>query len=237
MSARNGQIAQAQNLIDRSINAIAADRMDQISYYETILNLNNRDILSLDADSKNLAQDQLNLKKGDLQRAQATADYVKQLLLDPATAALMGEAGVRLNDSVEQINSKLQNAQYYQDVREQSNAISLQGGVPVLDPSGVPAKQLVTFTDSRGKEHYYKMPASGSGGGSALAESLISKELAGLFGVDVEDISDDSVVPDILSISNSVVSPNFTPTTIGAIHTDNLGRRWQFTSTGWILIG
>ena len=61
ISARNGQIAQAENLIDRSINAIAADRQDRLFYYETILDLNRRDILSLDTDSKNIAQEQLNL--------------------------------------------------------------------------------------------------------------------------------------------------------------------------------
>jgi len=162
INARNGQIGQAQNTIDRAVRAIEADRADEISYYQTILELNNRDILSLDEDSKNIAQEQLDLVKGDLNRAQATQDYVKQLMLDPATASLMGEAGVSLTDSVETINSKMVNAQYARDVREMSNEIAVEGGQAVVDPSSVPAGQLISLTDSRGVVRHYKVPIGSS---------------------------------------------------------------------------
>lgn len=159
MSARNSQIAVAENMIDRTVSAINADRKDEINYYETILNLNNRDIVSLDKQSQDIANEQLGLIKGDLERAQATQDYVKKLLIDPATAGLLGQAGVTLNDSVEGINSKLAQAQYVNEVREASNEISLKGGVAVVDPSKVPADRLVTIVDSRGVKHYYQTPA------------------------------------------------------------------------------
>lgn len=235
ISARNGQIAQAQTFIDRSIGAIAADRQDQISYYETIINLNNRDILSLDADSKQIAEEQLNLKKLDLENAQATANYVKQLLLDPATAGLMGQAGVKLTDSVESINSKLVTAQFSNELREQANEIALKGGVPIVDPSSVPANQLVSFTDSRGQKHYYKMPATG-GSGSALADNLIAEEVSRRLGVNTDSVNDSNIVSDILELGNQVIAPSFTPSMMGAIYTDSLGRQWQFTSQGWILL-
>jgi hypothetical protein len=179
INARNGQIAQAQNTIDRSVRAIEADRADEISYYETIINLNNRDILSLDEDSKKIAQEQLDLVKGDLTRAQATQDYVKQLMLDPATAALMGEAGVSLTDSVESINAKMTNAQYAREVKDMSNEVGLEGGQAVVDPSSVPAGQLITLTDSRGVKRYYKVPVgsklANTGSGGSKLGSVESK--------------------------------------------------------------
>lgn len=159
MSARNSQISVAENMIDRTVSAINADRKDEISYYETILNLNNRDIVSLDKQSQDIANEQLGLIKGDLERAQATQDYVKKLLIDPATAGLLGQAGVTLNDSVESINGKLAQAQYVNEVREASNEISLKGGVAVVDPSKVPADRLITIVDSKGVKHYYQTPA------------------------------------------------------------------------------
>lgn len=159
MAARNSQITVAENLIDRSINAIAQDRNDQLSYYNTILTLNNQDKLSLTEDNKLIAQQQVALLQGDLQQAQATANYVKQLMLDPANAQLMADSGVTLNDSIEVINQKLAQGSYLQEVREMTNAFTAEGARPITNPDGVPAKQLRSFTDSRGVTHYYKMPA------------------------------------------------------------------------------
>lgn len=172
MSARNSQISVAENMIDRSINAIAADRQDQLSYYETVLSLNRQDMLSLDKESKDMAQQQIDLIKNDLTRAQDTADYVKKLLIDPATAKLMGQAGVSLNDSVEQINAKIENAQYANEVAEMSNQMELGGAVAVINPQSVPANQLRTLTDSRGVKHYYKAEPGTFGvpGGNTVSE-------------------------------------------------------------------
>ena len=76
----------------------------------------------------------------------------------------MGEAGVSLNDSVDNINAKLTIAQNNREVREFSNEITMKGGVAVADPSSVPANQLVSYKDANGVTHYYKMPASSSDG-------------------------------------------------------------------------
>ncbi len=162
INARNGQIAVAENMIDRSVGAITADRQDQIAYYETILNLNRQDIVSLDNESKKLAEEQLNLKKTDLTNAQAAVNMIKELMVDPNTALLMAQGGVSLNDSVETINSKLANAQYANEVKEQANKITLEGGVAVVNPSTVPASQLRSFIDSRGTVHYYRVPKDGT---------------------------------------------------------------------------
>lgn len=252
INARNGQIAQAQNMIDRSVNAITADRMDQLSYYNTVLSLANRDIIMLDAESKDIAKQQIDLIKNDLDRANATVDYVKQLLLNPDTAGLMGSAGVKLTDSVEQINAKLQTATYTQELRDYSNQISLQGGTPVLDPSGVPANQLVSFTDSRGKTHYYKMPATGSGGFdmgsfmSSLSDYGVSpeasSELTSIIDQVVSEtggasgISSNSTNPNQSSQTMSVQPPIFTPLGGPGTHYKDpaTGVTWVYQSSGWV---
>ncbi len=185
MNARNGQIAQAQNMIDRSINAIAADRNDQLGYYNTILELNRQDILSLDKESKAIAEQQVGLLANDLSRAQDTQDYVKKLLIDPATAQLMGEAGVTLSDSVATINAKIGQAQYAREVKEMSNEVTLAGGQAVLDPKGIPADQLRTFVDSQGVKHYYKMPATG-GSGAKIGSTEYTASIRSLAVDDLE---------------------------------------------------
>jgi len=168
INARNGQISVAENMIDRSINAIAADRQDQLSYYQTVLNLNNQKLLSLDAESIKMADAQVGLIKEDLDRAQVTADYIKKLLVDPATASLLGAAGVSLNDSVKDINRKLTTAQTNKDIVDFSNNIALQGGVAVVNPTGVEAGKLIAYTDANGGKHYYKLaPTKGTGSASA----------------------------------------------------------------------
>lgn len=237
MAARNSQIAVAENLIDRTVNAMNQDRQDQLNYYNTILNLNNRDIISLDADSKKIADEQISLLKTDLSRAQETQDYVKQLLLDPNTAAIMGKAGVSLNDSIETITQKIGQAQYSQELLDMKNEITSQGGKPVASPAGIPDDQLVSFTDSQGVTHYYKMPASSSGS-SAFASDFIKKTLG------IDSIMDQTVpistdeYADIMSITDEVVAPNMSPSAgIGSTYIDSLGRKWIYESSGWRVAG
>lgn len=180
MSARNSQISTAFTMIDRTSSAITQDRNDQLSYYQTVLDLNSKDILSLDSQSQGLAKQQIQLLQDDNTRAQATVDYVKQLMINPDTASLMGQAGVTLNDSVDQINGKLQMAQYANEVKDMANQAAQNGYSIVVDPSKVPANQLVTLTDSQGKKYYYQKTVSSTAGGGTTAsyKAEFSKDAA-----------------------------------------------------------
>ena len=245
INARNGQIEQAYTMIDRSVGAIAADRQDRISYYETILTLNRQDIISLDEDNKTIATEQLDLLKGDLTRAQATADYVKELMLNPQTAQLMGQAGVTLNDSVEVINSKITRAQYANEVRDMNNQMVVSGYVSVLNPSTVSKDQLVTVTDSYGKKYYYKKAKTGNEG---FDTSGFIKDIKGLqdaandaknnggptkVNVDISSIWDDVFSSNSLSVIGG--APNFAPAGgVGTIWTDGAGTKWKYTQKGWV---
>lgn len=159
MAARNNQITVAENMIDRSINAIAQDRNDQLNYYNTILTLNNQDKLALTDENKTIALQQVALLQGDLEQAQTTANYVKRLMLNPATAQLVADSGVSLNDSVETINQKMAAGSYRQEINGIANQFTSEGATAITDPTGVPQKQLRSYTDSRGIIHYFKMPA------------------------------------------------------------------------------
>lgn len=113
MAARNNQINVAENMIDRSVNAVNADRKDQLNYYQTLLNFfdKQRDeegnkLINLDKEETAFLGAQIGLLENDLTRSQESADYIKKLMIDPETANLVAKAGVTLNDSPEEINKK-----------------------------------------------------------------------------------------------------------------------------------
>ena len=114
MSARNGQIAQAYNMIDRSVAATTADRLDQLSYYKTLYNFyeNQKDsegqkLVTLNSKESKFLDAQINLLESDMSQTQATANYLKEMMINPDTANLMAQAGVTLNDSIQTINEKM----------------------------------------------------------------------------------------------------------------------------------
>ena len=170
MSARNNQIGQAYNLIDRSVAAINADRQDQLSYYETILNLNESKQLRLDNESKRIAQEQVGLMKGDLQRAEKTADYIKELMISPEHAQLIADSGITLNDTIPDINKKIAEASKRQAVIDFSNEMALEGYKPTV--AGTPGAKAY---DVGGQKVYFTDPpvkaAGGSGGDGVVVRS------------------------------------------------------------------
>jgi hypothetical protein len=175
VNLQNTYLANAYQSIDRSIGHINADRQDQLNYYNTILNLANRDIIDLTDESRRIADMQTKLIENDFNNAQETVNTIKQLMIDPGSASLMAQAGVSLNDSVETINSKMAQAQYSMEVNEMANEITMEGGTPIVDPSSVPTDQLKSFTDSRGQVHYYKMPKEKTTGTGTASERSASE--------------------------------------------------------------
>jgi len=107
MDARNGQITQAYTMIDRTVAAVVADRNDELSYYNTILELNNNKLIKLDAEQAAIATTERNLAVKDVESAQATADYLKELMISPETAQFMADAGVSLTDSIDGVKTKM----------------------------------------------------------------------------------------------------------------------------------
>jgi len=162
MAARNSQIGQANNLIDRSVAAITADRKDKLSYYDTLLSLNNSKVLTLSAESKRIATEQVNLMKGDLERAEKTADYIKSLMISPEHAQLVADAGITLSDSVTEINAKLAKATKQQEIVDTTNELVAKGYTPVLAPGA----GIITLELGGQKVYFREPPVKTTGGGS-----------------------------------------------------------------------
>ena len=182
MNARNGQISQAGNLIDRSIAAITADRADNLAYYNTLLELNGKDIINLEKDQKKFLEAQINLIERDLQEAEERADTIRNMMINPNTAQLMGQAGVTLNDSIEEINTKIGNFTYTQEMRELHQGLKDQGleWIPTPDQlAGIPQDQIVRVTDSRGQVHQYRQvqPTVRQQGGFAQIVNPLTGEI------------------------------------------------------------
>ena len=134
IALRNDQISTAFTLIDRTTNAINADRQDQIVYYNSLLNFydsQKTDIKNLltvaMGDKKDIINAQINLLQSDLVNSEATAKAVKDLMLDPANAIMLQQSGITLNDSVETINTKMANWQAKQPVEVETQIVTAGG--------------------------------------------------------------------------------------------------------------
>lgn len=163
LAARNGQIGQAYNMIDRSVAAINADRKDQLDYYTTILNYyqnekdsEGRKLLDLTKEERKYAEAQIGLLEKDMASAQERADKIKEAMIDPDTAQAYAQAGVKLNDTEEEISKKLSDYSYSQEVSGISNDMAQDGYKRVIGTAPAGA-EVVTMTDSKGKTYqYYK---------------------------------------------------------------------------------
>ena len=241
ISAMDGNVGLANNEIDRAVNFIAQDRQDRITYYSSLLSISDRDIRLLDQEDINLAREQRSILEEDLTRIRNTADKVRDMMLNPATAKLVASSGITLNDSLETISVKMGNAQYAEEMREVANNMSMGGYTAVYDPKSVPANQLITVTDGQGKKHYYKKPTTGGGSSQAAIDWLTGQGYTvNPGGVTTNPKKIPTVTPQQLgslqSIMNQVLAPTITPSAgIGSKTIDPLGRTWIFERTGWRL--
>ena len=169
MASRNNQITVAENLIDRTTQAITADRQDQLTYYNALLSFYDKQvdtegnkILTLTQDEKDMIANQTKLIENDLATTQANADYIKGLMLDPATAQIVAQSGVTLNDTPEQVSQKFANFAYQEEIVNMNNQMALEGYNYVATPEqlkGKNAEDLKYMTDSKGNSRvYYKKP-------------------------------------------------------------------------------
>jgi nucleoid-associated protein YgaU len=157
MAARNSQISVATNLIDRGLNALSADKQDQLSYYNTILNLNNNKLLDLKKDSKEIANFKISQLENQLKTSQESADYIKKLMTTPSTATDIANAGITLNDSVTTINEKLAKYENQKEINDTANKLVTEGYKQTLVKT--PSSMEINIGD---KTLYFTPPTSKS---------------------------------------------------------------------------
>ncbi len=162
MASRNNQIVVAENMIDRSISVIEADRKDQLTYYQTILNFieTKKDtagnkLITLEKDEKDFVTKQINLLESDLATSKASVDFIKGLMLDPETASIVELSGVKLTDSITEIQAKFSEYSYRKERTDINNSMQIEGFELLALPSmtvGKSEEELTRITDSRGNE-------------------------------------------------------------------------------------
>jgi hypothetical protein len=172
MSARNNQIGEAYRMIDRSVQAITADRKDQINYYQTLLDFygsqkdeKGKKLLNLDKSQQQYIQAQISLAERDLQRAEANADRIKEAMTDPRTAQIYADAGVTLNDSEEVIGQKIAQAM---DAKELSSA--KEEALRMASTQNAPQSVITAISLAKSIDDVIK--ATGIYGGDVLGREL-----------------------------------------------------------------
>jgi hypothetical protein len=139
MAARNGQIAQAENMIDRTVSAIVADRTDEINYYNTLLSMSDKKLVTLTDEKYKLAETLRNRAEKEVENAEATSTYLKGLMINPETAQFMADAGVSLSDSIDGIKEKMAKQAKVQEAVDMRNSLVAEGYEisPVPVPGGI----------------------------------------------------------------------------------------------------
>jgi len=156
ISARTGQMNMAMTLIDRSIRAIEADRQGQLSYYENLFNFyegqkdeEGKKLLTITNDQKAFLNAQIELIQNDMANAQATYNFVKSMMIDPENADLMEQSGVKLTDTIDQIQKKFSDYSYRQEIKDIHNTFETEGYtyLPLeSQQAGKPESELVRIS-------------------------------------------------------------------------------------------
>lgn len=169
MAARDNQIGQAHNIIDSAMNNIKSNWNEQLTYYNAVLGFYDKlrdeegnKLINLERDEKNYINAQIGLIENDMARAQESADYIKQMMMDPSTAGMMEAAGVKITDTPQQIQAKLAQYQYSEELRELSNKMSEGGATRITaeQAATLGEGQVITQTDTKGNVSYWKVPMS-----------------------------------------------------------------------------
>lgn len=149
----DGNLNMAHSIIGNASNAVRAQWSDVVEYNNAVLNLTNQGLLAIDKEHKEFAKIELALAESNLTRIEKTADYIKELMIDPKTAQFMADAGVSLNDSIEEINEKMSEQTKKMEIVEFQNQMTAEG----YQFSPIQTEGAVSF-EVGGKTLWFKPP-------------------------------------------------------------------------------
>lgn len=165
MSARNNQIGTALNFIDRTVGQMTNDRNARLDYlnnlfnfYETARSEAGTKIFNLSKEQKDIFNRQTALLEADVERAQANADRIKQMMQE--NPLMVAQSGISLDDTEEQISKKIAEWQYSEEVRTMKNTAEQNGmrGLTAEEASSHNPEQVFTYIDSKGNEKKFLIP-------------------------------------------------------------------------------
>lgn len=129
----DGNIALAHTLIDTAGSAVRTQWQDQVAYNNAVLELAANKELAIDGEHKKYAEEQLGMAKSKLDGIEKTIARIKEAMIDPETARDFADAGITLNDSVQEINKKLGAQVQRREDKKVSETLAmdaLQNGAP-----------------------------------------------------------------------------------------------------------
>ena len=155
LSGLDGNISQAHTLIGNARNAVDAQWRDVKAYQQSYMALVESGQLKKDKILTSYSQGQIALAEKELQRSEATEDYLKELMIDPTSAQFIADAGITLNDSVEEINNKMQKQTQREEIKDVTNDLVFEGYERV--PFGENRDDVVSL-EVGGETLYFKPP-------------------------------------------------------------------------------
>lgn len=173
MAARDDQINFAHSIIDNAAEKSAASKNEQISYYNALLSfysgqqgIQENRIATLTQTEQKYIDKQIGILENDLAQAEETTSYIKQLMVNPATASLMQDANINLNMSVAQINEALAGAANIKEARDTANSMVANGYSEITqwEVTNKPEGTVQTITNPDGsKSYFYKAEKTSEG--------------------------------------------------------------------------
>lgn len=180
IAALDGNISQAHNIMNQAKNSVAADWNDKVNYHNTLLSLDREKLIRLDNESKEYAMREIALMEDDLARMNKTVDYITAMMIDPQTAQFIASAGVKMTDTIEEINEKL-SKQALQEEREQMiNDLTMRGYKYVVAPTSTAGLVPITIG---GQTLYFRQPVDTKGVTKERKSTLTENERRELFSL------------------------------------------------------
>jgi len=123
----DGNISMAHSIIGNASNAVASVWQDQLAYNQAYMNLVNNGQLAKNKIQDDFAQSQIALSERKLNQLEETQNYIQKLMIDPASAQFLADAGITLNDSVDEINAKMAEQTKRDERTSVMNDLKLEG--------------------------------------------------------------------------------------------------------------
>ncbi len=165
VSALSGNITEAHTVINNASNAVASMWQDEVAYNNAYLELVQSGQLATNKIHDDYASSQIALAEQKLTQLEETKKYITDLMIDPKTAQFMAEAGVTLNDSIDEINTKMQKRANYEERTNTINELTLEGYEYVPFPGT--RSDVVTLEVGGQKLAFVPPPEPVKGGGGS----------------------------------------------------------------------
>lgn len=123
----DGNVNAAHSIIENTRTAVAAQWQDQLDYNKTYMSLVESGQLAKNKINDNYANSQIVLAERKLNQLDATAKTITDLMIDPESAQFMADAGITLNDSVEEIQGKMAEQTKKQEIMNTKNTLIKEG--------------------------------------------------------------------------------------------------------------